>query len=72
MAYEIPPYIASTDPILFILRTSGQSSGLTSLQKEVFAVRFDSAGQNIASAGFDRAIRGWPPRGCRGARSASY
>jgi len=26
-------------------------------QKEVFAVRFDPTGQNIASAGFDRAIR---------------
>lgn len=30
---------------------------LTALQKEVFAVRFDPTGQNIASGSFDRSIR---------------
>lgn len=34
---------------------------LTGLQKEVFAVRFDPTGQNIASGSFDRSICEKPP-----------
>ncbi|KAF8540717.1 WD40-repeat-containing domain protein [Trichophaea hybrida] len=49
-----------------VLRTSGLQAPIMELMghgKEVFAVRFDSEGQNIASAGFDRAILLWKTYG---------
>ncbi|KAI5781817.1 WD40-repeat-containing domain protein [Geopyxis carbonaria] len=45
-----------------VSRTSGLQAPIMELTghgKEVFAVRFDPTGQNIASAGFDRAILLW-------------
>ncbi|KAI5859123.1 WD40-repeat-containing domain protein [Tricharina praecox] len=47
-------------------RTSGLQAPIMELTghgKEVFAVRFDPTGQNIASAGFDRAILLWKTYG---------